>query len=98
MSVRVAGSIGPDRPRPSVGEDLAQGGGEGVRLAHAALFAAEESVVAAGAGDGLRSEPFCHRYGRPAAHGLAGLRSDGHDDAGPCTPRRIEVVPVAIAS
>jgi hypothetical protein len=36
------------RVRRSVGEDLAQGGGEGVRLAHAAVFAAEESVVAAG--------------------------------------------------
>ena len=60
--------------RPSVGEDLAQGGGEGVRLAHAAVFAAEESVVAAGEGDGLHSEPFGHRYGRPAGHGRAGLR------------------------
>src|SRR6266545_7720254 len=55
--------------RPSVGEDLAQGGGEGVRLAHAAVFAAEESVVAAGESDGLRSEQFGYRYGRPAGHG-----------------------------
>ena len=31
-----------------IGEDLAQGSGEGVRLAHAAVFAAEESVVATG--------------------------------------------------
>src|SRR5882672_8778340 len=81
----------------SVGEDLAQGGGEGVRLAHAAVFAAEESVVAAGEGDGLRCEPFGHRYGRPAGHGLAGLRSDGHDDAGRYSPERIEVMPVAWA-
>jgi hypothetical protein len=46
--------------RSSTGEDLAQGGGEGVRLAHAAVFAAEESVplrVGAKAADaqGLRA-------------------------------------------
>ena len=38
--------------RPA-GED-AQGGGEGVRLARLAVFAAEESAVAAGKGHGRR--------------------------------------------
>ena len=53
--------------RPSVGEDLAQGGGEGVRLARLAVFAAEESVMAAGEGDGRCPEPFGHgRAARPA--------------------------------
>ena len=57
--------------RPSVGEDLAQGGGEGVRLARLAVFAAEESVMAAGEGDGRCPEPFGHgRAARPAARGL----------------------------
>jgi hypothetical protein len=53
--------------RPSVGEDLAQGGGEGVRLAHAAVFAAEESVVAAREGDGCRPEPSGHGNARAAS-------------------------------
>src|SRR6516165_8572478 len=48
--------------RPSVGEDLAQGGGEGVRLARLAVFA-EDSVVAAGEGWALsravRPRPRC---------------------------------------
>jgi hypothetical protein len=83
--------------RPSVGEDLAQGGGEGIRFAHAAVLAADEPVVAAWEGDGLGPEPFGQRYGRPASYGLAGLRSDRHDDAGRCSPERIEVVPVARA-
>src|SRR6266545_3742906 len=67
--------------RPSVGEDLAQGGGEGVRLAHAAVFAAEESVVAAREGDGCRREPFGHGSARAADHRLARLRSAADDDA-----------------
>src|SRR5213079_974232 len=91
---QAAGAV-TGRGRPSAGEDLAQGGGEGVRLAGAAIFAAEEPVVAAREGDGLRSEPFGHRYGPPAGYGLAGLRSDAHDDPGRCTPERIEVEPVA---
>ena len=41
-------------------EDLAQGGGEGVRIARPAVFAAEESVVAAREGDGGRPEPPGH--------------------------------------
>jgi hypothetical protein len=39
--------------RPA-GEDCAQGGGEGVRLARLAVFVAEESAVAAGEGHGTR--------------------------------------------
>ena len=68
--------------RPSVGEDLAQGSGEGVRLAHAAVFAAKESVVAAGGGDGLRSEPFGHRCGPPARHGAHRRANEKEDRLG----------------
>jgi hypothetical protein len=49
-----------------------QGGGEGVRLAGLAVFAAEESAVVAGEGDGGRAEPFGHGQARAARYPLAG--------------------------
>src|SRR5215475_9586525 len=45
------------RARSSAVEYLGQGGGELIRLAHAAVLAAEESVVAAREGDRRHAEP-----------------------------------------
>src|SRR5215472_18909117 len=81
--------------RPSAREDVTQGGGEGVRLAHAAVFAAEESVVAAREGDGCRAEPFGHGNARAAGHHAGRLRSDADDDAGRRGAERSEIVVVA---
>jgi hypothetical protein len=52
----------PRATRPSAGQDLAQGGGESVRLAGLAVFAAEESVVATGEGPAAAGEDV-HRPG-----------------------------------
>ena len=68
----------------SAGEDLTQGGGEGVRLARLAVFAAQESAVVTGKGDGRDPEPSGHGRARPARQLLAGLGADADHDAGRC--------------
>jgi hypothetical protein len=89
--------ICPRKCCQSVVEDGAEGGGEGVRLAHAAEFAAEESVVAAGEDDWRRAQAFGDRHGGAAGQHLPGLLSDADDDAGRRRPERVEVVLVARA-
>src|SRR6266542_3910837 len=85
------------RRTPSAGEDLAEGGGEGVRVARPAVFAAEESVVAAREGDGRRPQPFRHGHGRPAGQHPARFRPDGDDDAARRRAQRVEIVLVVVA-
>src|SRR5215469_10142316 len=71
------------RRRPlGIAEDGAQAGGEGVRLPHAPVFAAEEPVVAAGEGGGGLPQPSGDRHCRAAGHHLPGLLADGDDDTG----------------
>ena len=55
----------------------------------------EESVVATREGHRCRPEPFGHRNARAAGHHRGRLRSDADDDAGPCSPERVEIVLVA---
>ena len=59
---------------PSGGEDLAQGGGEGVRLAGLTVFAAEEATVVAREGDRRDPEPLGHGRARPARQLLGRTR------------------------
>ena len=74
-----------------------QGGGEGVGLAHAAVFAAEEPVVAAGEGDGGLAKTFGYGQARAARDHLAGGFPDPDHDAGGRGAERAEVVPVGVA-
>src|SRR5580692_9991198 len=80
---------------PSGVEDLAQDGGEVVRLAHAAELGADEPVVAAREGDGCRPKAFGHGYGGAASDHLGRFRSDAEDDAARCRAQRAEIVLVA---
>src|SRR5262249_12827592 len=78
-------------------EDLAQGGGEGIRLAGLTVFAAEEATVVAREGDRRDPEPFGHGRARTAGQLLAGLGADADHDTGRRRAQGIEVVPVRIA-
>ncbi len=82
------------RGRRSVGEDLPQGGGEGVRVAGHAVFTAEKTTVAAGERYRRRPEPFGHGHRRATGHLPARVGSDGDDDPGGCSAEGVEVMPV----
>src|SRR5262249_51644931 len=72
-------------------EDLAQGGGEGTRLAGLTVFAAEEATVVAREGDRRDPEPFGHGRARTAGQLLAGLGADADHDTGRRRAQGIEV-------
>src|SRR5262249_5259986 len=83
------------RPREaSAVEDLAEGSGELIRLAHAAVLTPEESVVAAREGDGRLAEPPGPGGAAAAGHHPARFRADADNDTARCCPERGEVMPV----
>jgi hypothetical protein len=79
----VEGPVELFRPHRSLSpQNLAEGSGEGVRLACPAELATEESVVAAREGDWLRAQPLGDGNGRAARYGRRGALADSNDDSG----------------